>query len=120
MIEFEKCLTKWKPILERYGNKYNERFAFLVARFLEWKSQRISISGINEDLLSYLIDINKNITLYAQRKEVKVYVNEYTGEIEYLVDDEFYDIKNIPISNESIKKIFGEEYYEFLISEKIL
>jgi len=107
-------------MIECYGSKYNERFAFLVAGFLEWKSQRDSITGVYDDLIPYLIDINKNITLYAKRTEVKIYVNEYTGEIEYLVDDKFYNTKNIPISNESIKKIFGDEYFEFLNSEKLI
>jgi hypothetical protein len=50
---------------------------------------------------------------------VKLFLNETTGNIEYLIDDDFYkEKKNAQISIDTIIKIFGEEFVDFLIVEK--
>lgn len=112
-MNLNNAIAKWRPIAESLFIK-NKKLNDLIAIFMEYTF----IKDYETDLPTVLKDIQEKITLYSEYKEIKTFLNETTGNIEYHIDGHIYSEKNYQLSIETILKIFGEEFLDFLIEEK--
>ena len=120
-MEFAKIIRKWNPITSGLDIK-NIKLNHLVCIFMEWYLIKNLDNGdniINDmDLSKGLKDLQQRILLYSTYKEVKVFLNEFTGQLEYMIDGKLYSQSNNVVTVETIIQIFGEDFYNFLIEEE--
>jgi hypothetical protein len=117
-MNLNNAITKWRTIVESLWIK-NKKLNELIGIYAEWimiKDQ--STQQIFEELPKLFKEIKEKITLNSEYKEVKMFLNETTGNIEYYIDGHIYSETNYQVSVETILNVFGEEFINFLIEEK--
>lgn len=122
-MEFDKAIIKWRPIIEYNNEIKNTKLINLYSIFLEWNATKNLNNFEKEedrypDLQKVKRDTDEKLLLYTSYKEVKVFLNEFTGQVEYMIDGKLYTQTNNVVTEETIIQIFGDDFYNFLIEEK--
>jgi len=118
----ELCISKWKPIIDNINIK-NQKLVKYYSIYLEWlycSSNEFRQDGIYKDISDEVKELNKRITQFSSYKKIEMYLNELTGNIEYYIGGKFYKESEIPLSEEAIKSVFCDEYYNFLNKQDLI
>ena len=118
----DSCISKWSPILENTKIK-NQKLLKYYSIYLEWlqcSSKEFGQIGVYTDFSMELKELNKRISQFSSYKKMEMYLNELTGNIEYYIDDKYYKENEIPLSEDVIKSVFCDEYYNFLINQDLI
>ena len=108
-MNLQMAIKKWEPLISK--NIENKKFIEIFSIYMEWLNEKMSI---NAELKTYKEEIDEKINKLANHQEVKTFLNEITGTLEYRLNDKIYHSTNI-VSDDTIKKIFGNDFYLFLI-----
>jgi len=120
-MELDKAIRKWSPIIQYNNEIKNIKLINLYGIFLEWNATKdlnnFDAENRYPDLQRVKRETDEKILLYSSYKEAKVFLNEITGKFEYMIDGKIYSESNSIITDETIKKIFSDEFYNFLVEE---
>lgn len=79
---------------------------------------KLPIRNGSTELIDIKKDIDEKMRITSSYKEVKLYLNELTGKLEYNIDGLFYNNKNMIVRVDTIINIFGDDFYNFLVERK--
>jgi len=117
-MNLNNAIAKWRPVVESLFIK-NKKLNDLIGIYAEWTMMKDqNTQQVFGELPKFFKEIQEKITLNSEYKEIKTFLNETTGNIEYYIDGHIYSERNYQVSVETVLKVFGEEFINFLIEEK--
>ncbi len=133
-LNFSHITDKWRPILKSMGITKNKDLQNMLGLFIELFTQYKINSETESNLLpnsetqeiTYIKElVYVRCKRYTTHQEVKTYLDELTGDIIYKIVDrdgneitDYNTLKNGYLSTTNLIKIFGTDFYNFLITNK--
>ena len=112
-MDFKKVVQKWNGVVNCFEIKIENTKTFEL--FCIYMEYLITTKEDNKVVLKYKDDVIKNIKDFNHYPEVKTIYNEISGKIEYITIEGNVLIYLNTISKESIKTIFGDVFFQFLV-----
>lgn len=114
-MDFKKVAEKWSLVVNNFDYDIKIENTKTLEVFCIYMEYLVGITDNYDKIKQYTDGIINRIKALNKYTEVKILYNEITGSIEYRTIDGDVCIDLNMLSNESIKSIFGDEFFQFLV-----